>query len=201
MNWGYIVRSYASGGENTTDGNNIGYKHQTLLTTGDNYLALPYQMDLAVSTAAELATDITGAPTIAQWDPTTGLWDSSDFALTGGIAYNVTVAADTPYTIVGANRDMALTIQWNNIKGGVLNYVSLPYHNTLTDAMDLMTDINTNGGPSGQITRVAQWDGSVWHSLTAIGMNFSLNPAEGYLVVNAGAAMTSVNWKAPVPFF
>jgi hypothetical protein len=38
--WGYIVRSYAAGGENTNDGNNIGFNLKVSLNVGDNMLAL-----------------------------------------------------------------------------------------------------------------------------------------------------------------
>jgi hypothetical protein len=197
-NYGYIVRSYASGGENTTDYDNIAYKLQKTLAdnigkfAGHNYVSLPYQIDPTIATAFDLATEFgIGTGRIYRWVAPN--WDNSDFPIVGGEAYRVDVSGlgDTPITIVGAHRGAPLSLQYGAFKGEPLNFKSLPYHTTLAMATDLMASTGSE--------RVATWDGvnNLWLSKTDIGVNFTIVPGEGYLIVTTAASM----WAPPVRIF
>jgi hypothetical protein len=198
--YGYIVRSYASGGENTTDGDNIAYKYRHTLTydtgggafAGHNFLSLPYQMDPNIASANQLAADIGIANgNVQKWVAPN--WDMTDFALAGGEAYRVIIPgpSNITYTIVGAHRGAPLNLQYGASKGQTLNFVSVPYHTTMMTATDLMTSV---GSP-----RVAKWDGvdNLWLSKTMIGIDFPVMVGEGYLVVTTVAGP----WAPPVRMF
>lgn len=201
----YLALSWGTGGINTFINHNLAYKLNVTLNYylgvkngGVNYLSLPFYMNLTVgpdiNNAAALFNDMGGAPnvvSISRWDPSMGAWEvypGINFQLVRGEAYRVEVASTMIYTVVGAHRNVSITVTYNDLdEGGVLNYVSAPYHVILSipDAATLLTTLNTIGIPMNGITRVARWDGSTgqWQSKTAIGINFLLTMGEGYLVV------------------
>jgi len=211
----YLVLSWGNGLINTMEYDNIAYKlnvtfnyYPGVKNGGYNYLSLPYHMNLTTNDAATLWADInaegTGGPlvTISKWDPSTGtptVYDgiAGNFLLVRGEAYRIEVLDTMIYTVVGAHRERPIIFVYNGgTEGGVLNYVSVPYHADLADASGLLANLNANGIPPNQITRVAKWDGSTgqWQSKTAIGINFSLTPGEGYLVVTE---VSDVMWTSP----
>lgn len=201
VDYTYVVTSWGPGGENKFFDNNIAYKVGVQLwdfpsKNGDvNYLALPCYMNLTVgleyNTKQALADDIGAGTSVSRWDPSIGAWDSSNFMLACGEAYRVaTIPGPMIYQAVGAHRNVSMTFINNLlIEGGVLNYVSLPYHMIMYAGWDnasyLYDMLNMGGSPMNQITRIARWDGltSMWQSKTKIGIDFPLMAGVGYLVV------------------
>jgi len=207
-NYIYGVTSWGPGGENRTWEHNIAFKQ--IVTLNDyftipgikagnyNYLSLPYYMNLTSGNNANgLLNDIntygnplSSATSVGRWDPVgSGGWDTtSNFPLVRGEAYQVIVSDNVDYKVVGAHRNVSINLPWtNSVNGGVLNFISLPYHfigTAYTDANDLLWFLKSFASGPDQVTRVARWDGSTgqWQSKTEIGKNFLLTPGEGYLV-------------------
>jgi hypothetical protein len=158
---------------------NMGFKISIPLTAGyANYVSLPYYN--SYTNAASIFNDITGASAVKRWDnPTFTLqqWSGTrgtNFNVTPGEAYIVTVSSTTNWIVVGShNPSLAITLT-----SGYANYVSVPYHTTATTAATLFNQI---AGASA----VKRWDNPTftlqqWSGTR--GTNFNITAGEGYII-------------------
>lgn len=164
-------------------GSNVGFKIAIPLKAGwNNYVSLPFYN--SYTNAASILADITGATKVSRWDNASNSFQSwtglgTNFSVTPGEAYIVTVSANTTWVVVGShNPSLALSMT-----AGYNNYVSVPYHTTATNASTLLSQI-----PNG--TKVSRWDNASnsFQSWTGLGTNFTLTPGEGVIVTVSGSA-------------
>lgn len=144
----------------TAVGSNMGFKISIPLTAasgthdGINWVSLPFYCSYADADA--MFNDIPGCVEVDRYDPTTSsylLYDGfifmDNFAvapggeLDQGAAFLIKVGADTPWVVVGSHapsKQVPLTAASGTHDG--INWVSIPYHTTKTDADGLFNEIS-----------------------------------------------------------
>ena len=173
---------------------NTGFKLKNtlqLISNGDQGISLPYINQY--QTADDLYNDIPNCLNVQRWYDMTGIWQvwdgaGTNFDVTPGEAYRVSVSQDTYWLVVGShNPSLSLTLLAN----GYANNISIPYHTTLVNADGIKQAIPN----CIQVSRWNQVTGTV-DTWTGRGNNFTLIPGEGLIVRISGTV--DQTWKPPV---
>ena len=206
-NYSYVVKSKNAGGENAT-ASNIAFKlcYQLYVGAGVggdlNFVSLPYNFSIGsgatYNTMRGLRNDI-GASSVKRWEQDSGTWTTvgafgTDYPLEPGKSYSVVVASSILYKMVGAYRNITLSLYVGAGVGGDQNFVSLPYHCNVGSG----ATYNTMRGLRNSIgaSSVKRWeqDSGTWTTVGAFGTNYPLEWGKGYTVVVA----SSIDWVCPV---
>ncbi len=179
---------------------NMGFKLNRVLNgtasskSGTNYVALPFNKQVGLSTAGDLIADIeaTGAD-VAEIQKYVNVDDSfvgyngssgADFGLTKDAGYIVAMNTDVNYIIVGSH-DPGHVVAFNGTgssKSGT-NYYAVPYHTTATSAGDLIAEIETTvGADVAEVQKYVNVDDSFVGYNGSSGADFDLSPGQSYVV-------------------
>jgi len=197
---------------------NMGFKLNFLLEppggsslTGTTLMAVPYNPQTNLINAEDLIQDInavagtTAVQAVGRFNKATNGQvqytgaSGTNFPLDGAEGFYVTVGSTVNYIIVGSHDPSravtfyapgAATPDGVSLTGS--NTFSWPYHSTLTNADEMLQEINAVGG--GSVASVAQFNkatnGLVQYN-GASGTNFGLAPGQAYIVtLNAGGNIT-----------
>jgi hypothetical protein len=190
---------------------NMGFKLNYPLTgpaafpeDGTNTIALPYNQQTGLATAAELITDIGGADcantanpvlSVSRYNKATAGLDTYTgcagiaFPLVSGEGYQIKVDTDTNYIVVGSHKPGFVV----NLTGPAAfpedgtNLFSNPYHSTAADASGLIADI---GGADCANAALAVLSVSRYNKATAgleaytgcAGISFPTTAGESYYI-------------------
>ncbi|MCP3982208.1 MAG: S8 family serine peptidase [bacterium] len=130
-------------------------------------------------------------------EPGAAICSSSCFCIdtTEGLAYWVDVSAATSLDMDAGDGDTTTTlVGLDPGPGNGVNWISIPYDSPLINAEDLINDVNTQAG-AAVTNAVGRYDcatGAVVSYTGTSGVNFDLEPAEGYRVVTS----TTVSYTA-----
>jgi hypothetical protein len=174
--------------------------------SGTNGLGLPYNQQTSIVTAEDLINDINAdaganvVASVARTVRTTDLpevytgFSGTNFTITPGDGYTVTVTASVNYIIVGSHDPsvgMVLDGPGDNGSASGTQVYAHPYHATAVNAEDLINEINAAAG-ANVIATVAHFvrktdQPEVYTGFS--GTNFTLAPGETYTVtVTAGVS-------------
>lgn len=149
-------------------------------------LSLPWNnnytdaQSLLTDTGAVSVQRLTGSSSglnLTSWTGSIGV----NFPITKGEGYVINAGGGglTP-TVVGSH-DPNFTL---NFTGGQVLNTSAPYHQTLTTANGLLSDMNTNGSPANSVSRLQRFTStsSIVTWTGSIGVNFNLTLGEAVIV-------------------
>lgn len=175
--------------------------------SGTNTLGLPFFQQTNLLTVEDLINDINNDTPLGAGDLTDNvqsisrLLGASDtletYSLfTGGSLYNlasgqgyivVMRGTQTNYTVVGSHNPtlgIALLDPSDPASNSGAQDYAMPYHFTGTLAVDLINDIDGQGGVTQSVSQfVKASDTLTTYSLFTGGTNFTLEPGEGYTIV------------------
>jgi len=167
---------------------NMGFKLTYALTkVGNaqmNWVSLPYYWGTG-ATASTVCTDIgANATQVSHWVKATETYEDwlcgsgTDFTIAPGEAIMVKVSTATNWVIVGSHNP-SQTVNLQKLGNSQMNWVSVPYHTTRTNASGICTDVGVNA------TQVSHWVRATeqfedW--LCGSGTDFTITPGEGVMV-------------------
>ncbi len=188
---------------------NMGFKLSYQLQTNAagkniNWVSLPYFNSFA--TAQDVLNDINNdcgagnATSLIRFDTVnnqtithTNGSVSNNFTISAGEAYGVNVSSGSTCTwiIVGSHNNsfdpggISSILLKKNAAGKNINWLSVPYHTTLSTAEDLCNEINNQNGAT-VVTSVIKFDTTnnqtITHTCGSVSNNFSLDPGLGVAV-------------------
>jgi hypothetical protein len=182
---------------------NMGFKlTYGMISTGNyqlNWVGLPYYWGTA-ATANSVCADIgANAAEVHHWIRGVGneKYESflcgvggTDFTINPGEAYLVKVSAATNWVIVGSHNP-SLMVNLTSAGNYQLNWVSVPYHSTRTNASGLCTDVGANASEVHHWIRGAGNEKYESYLCGVGGTDFTLVPGEGVLIkVTAATSWT-----------
>lgn len=175
---------------------------------GTNSIALPFNAQSGITTAAALKSDIetsTGVSVVNiqqllkadnSFQAYTGARGSVDFPLNAGEGYRVRMSADANYIVVGSH-DPSLSVSLTGPGAGSLdgtNEYAYPYHSTATTASELRNEIGA--GTVVNVQQLLKSDNSFQAYTGARGsVDFPLVPGEAYRIrVNADVSFAPAHY-------
>ncbi len=186
---------------------NMGFKlTKTLIFQDPNYLntnwiSLPYYYLTGTVTAENVCDDIGGTCntlgncTVGKWDVSTNTGSTwacqttkgTPFTINPGEGIYVQPNASVDFVIVGShNPTLSLTLTFQDPNYLNTNWISVPYHTTVTTAEELCDEIGGTCNTLGNCT-IGKWDvstntGSTWACQTTKGTPFTISVGEAVYV-------------------
>jgi hypothetical protein len=194
----YIIRAFGVNGTEETNQNKVGKFTYNLVkvsnSTGKNWITIP--LNNSIKTAKDVFSSVgSNASAISRLNPFTQTTQSflnigdgigNNFSIVQGEGYELHVAGNTTWTIVGkpfASAKTLTLIKQGSNPGN--NWIGLPVPTTLTDASSVLSSVGVNAtsikrlDPSTQ--SFVQWNGT--------GTNFQTKNGEGYEISVSGTTI------------
>jgi len=175
---------------------NMGFKLNYSMLTGTNSLGMPYNAQVNITDAETLINDIelanpTTVSSVSRFDTASnGLFTytgtaGTNFPVLKGEGYLVAVNTAIQYIVVGSH-DPGHTV---NLATGTQIW-SYPYHSTLTNAEELINEIEAVSPVISSVSRFDTATNGLFTYTGSAGTNFSLTPGEAYHIASEAA----VSW-------
>jgi hypothetical protein len=180
---------------------NMGFKFVPSVGANQFFdLSLPWNNNY--TNAASLLTDITGATRVSRYNPTgtvtdwfSGAAPANNFTIVKGDAYIVRAGGSgISSAVVVGSHDPAFTFSFT---ANQFRSASAPYHQTLTKASQLLSDMQTQMG-ANSVSRVSRYNATGtltdWFSGAAPANNFNLTLGMGVIVRGGSAGGSGYVW-------